>query len=543
MDKFVNWGSETPEQMEIRRKYEEDMREAAINRFILEARQTANQAATAALAGGGGGETLPSNSIEFVIDALYGQGFGVSELAVSGTVNVTINWGDGTEETIEIASDDSFSNTYLQRAEPYVCRISFDDISLVTSLYVSNNSANVMEARGLQNLVNLEYLEMDNNSLTSVDVSGMVNLIDLDVSDCNVPGGGPKSLTSVNVTGCTALQRLELDDSDFSEGLPNFTGLTNLTYLDLDQCELSGVIDLSMLDSLEYADLSGNTGITSVTLPESPINDLNIANAALTETAVNSILQSLDDSGITGGYVNLSGGTSAWPTGAGETAKTNLEGNGWTVNVNEPPPASIGIAASSDFNIVGNFTIEMFINLDNTIGNQRPYSFGTYPAANAISIEGGGSNIYFWANNSNTLSASYTFNTGQWYHICIMRSGGALGMYIDGTRVANTTYSDDIPSQGLPLTIGYGNEGSSEFNGKLSNFRWTSSAEYSTGSFTKPSSPLSVVPMQTKLLIFQGTNLGALLLDNSGNNRTATNSGATFSSDDPFNGPQGSLQV
>ena len=31
--------------------------------------------------------SIPSNSIEFVIDALYGQSFGMSELAVSDTVN------------------------------------------------------------------------------------------------------------------------------------------------------------------------------------------------------------------------------------------------------------------------------------------------------------------------------------------------------------------------------------------------------------------------------------------------------------------------
>ena len=59
MDKFVNWGNETPEQKLARLKYEEEMREFAINKHIMEARQVANQAAQAVAAasgGGGGGE-------------------------------------------------------------------------------------------------------------------------------------------------------------------------------------------------------------------------------------------------------------------------------------------------------------------------------------------------------------------------------------------------------------------------------------------------------------------------------------------------------
>ena len=63
MDKFVNWGEESPEQKLARLKYEEEMRELAINKHIMEARQTANQAANAAAAaGGGGGETTTTTT-------------------------------------------------------------------------------------------------------------------------------------------------------------------------------------------------------------------------------------------------------------------------------------------------------------------------------------------------------------------------------------------------------------------------------------------------------------------------------------------------
>jgi hypothetical protein len=146
MDKFVNWGSETPEQLEIRRKYEEDVREAAINRFILEARQTANQAATAALAGGGGGETIPSSCIEFVNNTSDGT---VCQfwIETSAPTNYTITWGDG-ETTTGVTTDDVDGGVgdgegnnklevvydYADSDTEYTARICFDDISLVTYL-------------------------------------------------------------------------------------------------------------------------------------------------------------------------------------------------------------------------------------------------------------------------------------------------------------------------------------------------------------------------------------------------------------------------
>ena len=138
MDKFVNWGSETPEQLEIRRKYEEDVREAAINRFILEARQTANQAATAALAGGGGGETIPSSCIELIFNTTDGT-FAQFTATTSASTNYTITWGDGTEVTDVIDGGITIEHEYADSDTEYTVRICFDNVSLVTELDFENN--------------------------------------------------------------------------------------------------------------------------------------------------------------------------------------------------------------------------------------------------------------------------------------------------------------------------------------------------------------------------------------------------------------------
>lgn len=401
-------------------------------------------------------------------------------------------------------------------------------------------ASRITSITGLQNLTGLVNFYADWNSLTSVNLSNLANLIEVDISDQNNIITDENCLTSVILTGSTAIEELRLDDSDFSAGIPNISGLTALQELDMDQCDISGDIDLSEFSALTYIDLNGNNNITSVTLPESDLSYVDISDNALTETSVNDILQWLASGSVDNGNVYLDGGTSAWPTGAGATAVTTLEGRGWNVSVNEVPPASIRIAPSTDFDIVGDFTIEMFVNVDNLDGFPRPYSFGAYPAPNAMSLES--AQLYFWANNSNLINGTFNPTLGEWYHICIIGEGATAYMFIDGNEVANSPYDGSISSQGLPLTIGYGNEPNSAFNGLISNFRWTDSAVYDTAGFTVPTATLADLT-DTKLLIFQGTTLNAQITDNSGNGNNATNFGATYSALNPFAGTEGSLQM
>jgi hypothetical protein len=197
-------------------------------------------------------------------------------------------------------------------------------------------AAVITSITGLQNLPNLQTFSADWNSLTTVNLSGLANLLFVDISDNDVlDGSGDPSLTSVNLSGCIALQELRLDDSDFSAGIPNLSGLTDLSLIDMDQCSITGNVDLSMLPALVEFDLSGNTGLTSVTIiDQQPLRYVNLYNTALTEASVNDILETLDNNGIEAGDVNSYSGTSAAPTGAGTTAATNLQAKGWIVDTN-----------------------------------------------------------------------------------------------------------------------------------------------------------------------------------------------------------------
>jgi len=194
---------------------------------------------------------------------------------------------------------------------------------------------------GLQNLINLNTFNADYNGLQSVNLSGLTNLLNVDISDNDIPGTGTSSLTSVNLSGCTALEELRLDDSDFSAGVPDLSGLTSLRWFDMDQCNISGSLDIQGLSSLEGFDLSGNIEITNVTISSSqPLGDgfeVLLSNNALTQTAVDNILVALAANSINNGYVQLDGGTNAAPGATGLAALTTLTGKGWGYDVNSSP--------------------------------------------------------------------------------------------------------------------------------------------------------------------------------------------------------------
>jgi hypothetical protein len=64
------------------------------------------------------------------------------------------------------------------------------------------------------------------------------------------------------------------------------------------------------------------------------LEDVDLNSNALTEASVDHVLITLDNSGLTGGYVDVSQGTNSTPSAAGLTAATNLVGKAWNVNYN-----------------------------------------------------------------------------------------------------------------------------------------------------------------------------------------------------------------
>ncbi len=203
--------------------------------------------------------------------------------------------------------------------------------------------ATVTSFTGLQNLTNIEEFRADYNGLTSIDLSGMSTLTTVDLSDNDVPGSGTNSLSSVNLSGCTSLETLYLDDSNFSAGFPDLSDCTSLKYIDFDQCDLVGSVDISNFSALEGFDFNSNTGLTELIISSSQtslcfdgrellVNDCNLA-----QTAVDNILLELASGSVSNGYIKIDNsngaGTNATPGAVGRASLAILNSRGWSFDV------------------------------------------------------------------------------------------------------------------------------------------------------------------------------------------------------------------
>jgi hypothetical protein len=185
----------------------------------------------------------------------------------------------------------------------------------------------------------------------------------------------------------------------------------------------------------------------------------------------------------------------------------------------------------------GDFTIEWFQYWTDDSTYARPFSIGTYGDGVidiAVSYEGV---IYFWVFGvANEVSDSNP-PLNSWTHIAIVGTGGTnISFYINGTRVYNDTLNYDFSDTTTALSIGNETAPPNQigaFGGQITNFRWVKgTALYSGASLTVPTQPLTAVS-GTQLLLL-ASNEGSFLVDSSPANRTPTNTGAEYSSSNPF---------
>lgn len=122
-------------QWRARLEEEESLRIAeAINMRLMNQQSNAQYAAS----GGTAGESLPSDSIEYVVDTTTSNNADF-EVTVSADTNVTVNWGDGQIEEMLVTNGDSpveFDHRYDESGEGiiYTIRVTFDNIENVTEL-------------------------------------------------------------------------------------------------------------------------------------------------------------------------------------------------------------------------------------------------------------------------------------------------------------------------------------------------------------------------------------------------------------------------
>jgi hypothetical protein len=159
---------------------------------------------------------------------------------------------------------------------------------------------------------------------------------------------------------------------------------------------------------------------------------------------------------------------------------------------------------SSDlFNFgTGNFTIEFWIYFNSKTGYQTIISFGYSPnTANGWVLQtGNGDGKILFARmtgSSSSVIASdtgATVNTGQWYHIAVVRNGSTTSIYRDGTSVSSGSDTNNY-SCVANFYIGGGSSTAFDnyyFNGYIDDLRITKGVARYTTNFSVPTSALPI---------------------------------------------------
>ena len=188
--------------------------------------------------------------------------------------------------------------------------------------------------------------------------------------------------------------------------------------------------------------------------------------------------------------------------------------------------------AGSGFDEMDGFTWQGLLPNDSTqlvLSSATPFTVEFWMKADAIpsafiintdSVNTGGAytnGVNFWYNNgesffsingsgsgSRITSGAVDIFDNQWHHIALVRNGSSGKMFIDGTQQASTTSWGGINSTLQYAFIGNYQLAGDVFFGKLSNFRVTKTALY-TSNFTVPTLPLVPVA-NTVLLLNSATN-------------------------------------
>lgn len=184
------------------------------------------------------------------------------------------------------------------------------------------------------------------------------------------------------------------------------------------------------------------------------------------------------------------------------------------------------------------FTVEWWVNYTSLTGYQTPWSKG-YGQNGDLAVQTGSGTgligVILMNQGAVGGSESGSTSTGTWYHYALVRNGTTVNLYRDGTSVINGTSNADLTNAG-GFAIGYavGSTGSTGpgVRGYISCLRVVKGTAVYTGNFSKPTSPPTAISGTSLLLL--STSSGTAWTDSSGTGKTATVTGGTWSSSNPF---------
>ena len=141
-----------------------------------------------------------------------------------------------------------------------------------------------------------------------------------------------------------------------------------------------------------------------------------------------------------------------------------------------------------------NATSMMWIAKYTTAGNQRSWYWGWDGSANM--------DFRYSTNGTATTLLSFTWSpsTAQWYHLAMVRNGGNLTGYVDGTSLGTNAISGTLFDGSATLNVGAFNAGSGGWHdGWLDEVRLSNTARW-TANFTPPTDAYAVATIASPFL-------------------------------------------
>lgn len=148
----------------------------------------------------------------------------------------------------------------------------------------------------------------------------------------------------------------------------------------------------------------------------------------------------------------------------------------------------ISAAASTAFDLLGSaFTIELWVRLAATQTDSGLVShYNTVGTGWLLRTTSTGVRFY-------TLAAladrTFSFNTGQWYHIAVSSSSTTGTIYIDGQAQGATFATNGTESTSTTIQVGRTHTITDDLNGYIDDLRITKGVARYTANFTPPTAP------------------------------------------------------
>ncbi len=193
----------------------------------------------------------------------------------------------------------------------------------------------------------------------------------------------------------------------------------------------------------------------------------------------------------------------------------------------------IDIAGSGDFQFgTGDFCVEGWFFLRST-GYTRLWCF-----PDGDNVEVNGTNVYYWNGGGSVVaSGNNTVQPYQWFHVALVKSSGAVTVYVNGTsKITDNSPFNSQSSRALSIggelaagditgeSAVSGTDG--WLDGYFTNFRVVKGAPVYTGNFSVSYAPLAATA-DTKLLLKVSTQ-ASMLTDSSGTGKSVSNVGSAI---------------